>query len=168
MPASNASTSSAAANPMGREVTITRVFDAPRELVFQAWTEPEHLKRWWGPNGFTTPACEVDLRVGGAWKIVMRFPDGVNEHVMEAVYREIVPQERLVFTNIALDKDGNRLLKGTTTVTFADLGGRTKLTLHTRMAGLVPYAPRMLEGMETGWSQSLERLSEKLAKGNAA
>lgn len=164
MPASNAKASPAAGNPLEREVTITRVFDAPRELVFQAWTRPEHLMRWWGPHGFTTPVCEVDLRVGGAWRILMRFPDG-NEHTAHGVYREIVPPERLVFTNIALDKDGDRLLEGVTTVTFADLGSKTKLTLHTRMTGLVPYAPRMLEGMEMGWSQSLERLGAYLAEG---
>jgi uncharacterized protein YndB with AHSA1/START domain len=162
MPASHAKTSTTA-NPLERELTLTRVFDAPRGLVFQAWTEPEHLKQWWGPHGFTTPTCEVDLRVGGAWKIVMRFPDGSNEHTMQAVYREILPPERLAFTNVALDKDGNRLLEGLTTVTFADLGGKTKLTLQTRMTGLVSYAGRMLEGMEPGWSQSLERLAEKLA-----
>jgi uncharacterized protein YndB with AHSA1/START domain len=153
----------AATNPLERELTITRVFDAPRELVFAAWTEPAHLKRWWGPNGFTTPACDVDLRVGGSWKIVMRFPDGVNEHIMQAVYREIVPPERIVFTNVALDKDGNRLLEGLTSVTLEDLGGKTKLTLQTRMTGLVPYADRMLEGMETGWSQTLERLAGALS-----
>jgi uncharacterized protein YndB with AHSA1/START domain len=162
MPASNAKTSSATSAPE-REVILTRVFDAPRELVFQAWTEPAHLAQWWGPHGFTTPACEVDLRVGGAWKIVMRFPDGSNEHTMQAVYREILPPERLAFTSVALDKDGNRLLEGLTTVTFADLGGKTKLTLQTRMTGLVSYAARMLEGMEAGWSQSLERLAEKFA-----
>jgi uncharacterized protein YndB with AHSA1/START domain len=162
MPASNARTS-AATNPLERELTLTRVFDAPRELVFKAWTEPEHLKQWWGPRGFTTPACEVDLRVGGTWKIVMRFPDGVNEHTMQAVYREIVPPQRLSFSNIALDKDGTRLLEGHTTITLEEVGGRTKLTMYTRMTGLVPYADRMLEGMEPGWSQTLERLGEALA-----
>jgi uncharacterized protein YndB with AHSA1/START domain len=161
MPASDAKTSPAP-SCLEREVIITRVFDAPRELVFQAWTDPAHLKHWWGPHGFTTPVCEVDLRVGGAWKMVMRFPDGSNEHTMQAIYREILPPERLAFTSVALDKDGNRLLEGLTTVTFADLGGKTKLTLQTRMTGLVSYAGRMLEGMETGWSQSLERLAEKL------
>jgi uncharacterized protein YndB with AHSA1/START domain len=163
MAASNARTSSAT-NPLERELTLTHVFDAPREVVFQAWTEPEHLQRWWGPRGFTTPACEVDLRIGGTWKIVMRFPDGVNEHTMLAVYREIVPPERLVFTNVALDKDGQRLLEGITSIKFEELGEKTKLTLSTRMTGLVPYADRMLEGMEPGWSQSLERLGEALAE----
>jgi uncharacterized protein YndB with AHSA1/START domain len=163
MPASDAK-ASPTANPLERELTLTRIFDAPRELVFEAWTDPVHLKRWWGPRGFTTPACNVDLRIGGAWRIVMRFPDGVNEHIMDAVYREIAPPERLSFTNVALDKDGKRLLEGTTSITLEDLGGKTKLTLYTRMRGLVPYADRMLEGMEPGWSQSLERLAEEIAK----
>jgi len=163
MPASNAKTS-ATTNPLERELTLTRVFDARRELVFQAWTEPAHLKQWWGPRGFTTPTCEVDLRIGGTWKIVMRFPDGSNEHTLQAVYREIVPPERLSFTNVAVDKDGNRLLEGLTSITFEELGGKTKLTLYTRMAGLVSYADRMLDGMEPGWSQSLERLGEALAE----
>jgi uncharacterized protein YndB with AHSA1/START domain len=162
MPASNAKTSPAS-SALEREVIITRVFDAPRELVFQCWTEPEHLRQWWGPQGFTTPACDVDLRVGGAWKIVMRFPDGSNENTMQAVYREIFPPERLAFASVALDKDGKRLLEGLTTVTFADLGGKTELTLQTRVTGLVPYAARMLDGMEPGWTQSLERLAEELA-----
>jgi uncharacterized protein YndB with AHSA1/START domain len=161
MPASIAN-----ANSMEREVIITRVFDAPRELVFKTWTEAEHLKQWWGPRGFTNPICEVDLRVGGAWRVVMRFPDG-NEHTAHGVYREIVKPERIVFTNIALDKDGNRLLEGLTSVTLQDLGGKTKLTLQTRITGLVPYADRMLEGMEMGWSQSLERLAESLERSKA-
>jgi uncharacterized protein YndB with AHSA1/START domain len=163
MPASNARISPDA-KPLERELTLTRIFDAPRELVFQAWTDPAHLKRWWGPNGFTTPACDVDLRIGGTWRIVMRFPDGINEHIMHAVYREIVRPERLSFTNVATDKEGTRLLEGITTITLEDLGGKTKLTMHTRMTGLVPYADRMLDGMEPGWSQTLERLAEALAQ----
>ena len=161
MPASNAKTSSAT-NASERELIITRVFDAPREVVFRAWTEPEHLKQWWGPRGFTNPVCEVDLRIGGAWQIVMRAPDGV-EYPGGGVYREIIRPERLVFSNSALDKDGNPIIDGLTTVTFADHGGKTKLTLQTRAAALVSYAARMLDGMEAGWSQSLERLAEKLA-----
>ena len=90
MPASNAKTSNTT-NPLERELTLTRVFDAPRELVFQAWTDPAHLKQWWGPQGFTTPACEVDLRVGGAWKIVMRFPDGSNDRQSRRLSRDLPP-----------------------------------------------------------------------------
>jgi len=155
--------SNAATKPGERELVITRVFDAPRALVFKAWTDPKHLAQWWGPKGFTNPVCEVDARVGGAWRIVMRSPDGV-EYPGGGVYREIVEPERLVFTNIATDTEGNPLLDGLTTVTFAEHGGKTKLTLQTRAVGLVSFAAQMLEGMEAGWTQSLERLAEKLAR----
>jgi uncharacterized protein YndB with AHSA1/START domain len=146
-----------------REVVITRIFDAPRALVFQAWTDPKHLKRWWGPKMFTNPVCEVDARVGGAWRIVMRSPDGVD-YPCGGVYREIVEPERLVFTNIATDNDGNPILDGLTTVTFEEQGGKTKLTLTTRAVALVEYAAAYLQGMEAGWTQSLESLAEELAK----
>jgi uncharacterized protein YndB with AHSA1/START domain len=145
-----------------REVVIERVFDAPQKLVFQAWTQPAHLARWWGPKGFTNPVCEVDLRVGGAWRIVMRAPNGA-EYPGGGVYHEIVVPERLVFTNGALDKDGNPIIDGFTTVTFAAHGDKTKLTLRTRAVALVSYAAQMLDGMEAGWTQSLERLGEELA-----
>jgi uncharacterized protein YndB with AHSA1/START domain len=146
-----------------REVVITRIFDAPRALVFKAWTDPKHLKRWWGPKMFTNPVCEVDARVGGAWRIVMRGPDGVD-YPCGGVYREIVEPERLVFTNIATDNDGNPILDGLTTVTFEEQGGKTKLTLTTRAVALVDYAAAYLQGMEAGWTQSLESLAEELAK----
>src|SRR5258706_7231658 len=155
MSASSTPSTPASETAMEREVVITRVFDAPRDLVFKAWTDPEHLARWWGPKEFTNPVCEADVRVGGAWRIVMRAPDG-GEYPCGGVYREIVPPERLVFTNIAMDKDGNALLDGLTTVTFAEQREKTKLTLQTRAKGLVPYAPQMLAGLEAGWSQSLE------------
>jgi uncharacterized protein YndB with AHSA1/START domain len=154
--------SNAGAKPIERELVITRVFDAPRELVFQAWIDPKHLSQWWGPKGFMNPVCEVDARVGGAWRIVMRAPDGA-EYPGGGVYLEIVEPERLVFTNVAVDKDGNPILDGLTTVTFAEDGGKTKLTLRTRAVGLVSYAAQMLEGMEAGWTQSLERLADELA-----
>src|ERR1700677_5188508 len=128
---------SPAANTAEREVIIERVFDAPPEIVFQVWTEPGHLARWWGPKGFTNPVCEVDLRVGGAWRIVMRAPNGA-EYPGGGVYREIVKPGReivepgrLVFTNSAMDKEGNPIIDGFTTVTFADYGGKTELTLRT-------------------------------------
>src|SRR5260370_33691510 len=90
--------SGAAANE--RTVVITRVLDAPRELVFRAWTDAKHLARWWGPKGFTNPVCEVDARPGGALRIVMRAPDGA-EHPMTGVFREIMAPARLVFTSAA-------------------------------------------------------------------
>jgi uncharacterized protein YndB with AHSA1/START domain len=149
-----------------RTVVITRVFDAPRELVFKAWTDAGQLARWWGPKGFTNPICEVDARVGGALRIVMRAPDGA-EHPMTGVFREITAPARLVFTTVAVDGEGKPLLEGLTTVTFAEHGGKTKLTVESRAVGLVADAARMLEGMEAGWTQSIDRLGEHLARNRA-
>jgi uncharacterized protein YndB with AHSA1/START domain len=150
-----------------REVIITRVFDAPRALVCRAWTDPEHLARWWGPKGFSNPVCEAEVRPGGAWRIVMRGPDG-TEYPGGGVYREIVVPERLVFTNIALDREGKTILDGLTTVTFSEQGSKTTLILQTRATGLVSYAAEMLKGMDAGWSQSLERLEAMLQSATAA
>lgn len=150
-------------NVAKREVVITRIFDAPRGLVFKAWTDPKHMARWWGPRGFTNPICELDARVGGTWRIVMRSPAGI-EYPCGGVYREIVEPERLVFTNIATDNEGNPVLDGLTTVIFAEHGGKTKLTLQTRAVALVAHATAYLAGMEAGWTQSLERLAEELAR----
>ena len=148
-----------------REVVITRVFDAPRELVFKAWTDPKIMKEWYGPKMFTNSVCELDVRVGGAWRIVMRGPDGA-EYPGRGVYREIVKPERLVFTSDATDKDGNVILAGLATVTFAEEGGKTKLTLRVRATAMVDYAVAYLAGMEAGWSQSLDGLAEELARGH--
>src|SRR5580658_923888 len=152
-------TSGATTEPSKWDLVMTRVFDAPRELVFRVWTDTRHMARWWGPKGFTNPVCEMDVRPGGALRIVMRAPDGVD-YPMRGVFREIVEPERLVFTNIALDEDGNAVLEGLTTVTFAEHGGKTKLTLQTSAVGLAAEAAEKLEGMEEGWTQSLERLGE--------
>jgi len=148
--------------PASREVLITRVCDAPRDLMFQAWIDPKHMAQWWGPKGFTNPVCEMDARSGGGLRIVMRAPDGVK-HPMTGVFREIVKPERLVFTAVARDKEGNPLLEALTTVTFAEQGGKTKLTVQASAVGIAPIAPQMLEGMEAGWTQSLERLADLLA-----
>jgi uncharacterized protein YndB with AHSA1/START domain len=147
----------ASAAPMRREVTISRLIAAPRDLVFKAWTDPAHLARWWGPKGFSNPVCEVDARVGGQLRIVMRGPDG-TDYPMRGAFREVVPPERLVFTNFPVDADDRPLMDGLTTVTFADEGGKTRLTIVTHAAGLAPVAARMLEGMEAGWTQSIDRL----------
>jgi uncharacterized protein YndB with AHSA1/START domain len=147
--------------PKEREITITRIFDAPRQLVWKAWTDPKHLAQWWGPKNFSNPVCEVDARAGGKWHIVMRAPDG-QEHPCGGVYQEVLEPERLVFTNIAIDVEGNPIIDGFTTVLFADEGGKTKITLHTRGTALVDYAAAYLQGMEAGWSQSLDRLAERL------
>jgi uncharacterized protein YndB with AHSA1/START domain len=144
------------------ELTLTRSFDAPRALVFKMWTDPKHLARWWGPRGFTNPVCEVDARPGGKLRIHMRAPDG-TVYPMTGTFREIVTPERIVFVAVAEDHDGNPLLESLTTVTFAEHGGRTTLTVHARAVGIAPVAGRMLEGMQAGWTQSLERLAEVVA-----
>jgi uncharacterized protein YndB with AHSA1/START domain len=154
---------SVGAEPAERMLVITRIFDAPRELVFKAWTDPKHMAQWWGPKGFTNPVCEMDVRPGGALRIVMRAPDGIN-YPMTGVFREIVEPERLVFTNVAVDAEGNPLLEGLTTVTFTEHRSMTKLILQTSAVGLVADAVRMLEGMEEGWSQSLDRLAQHVVK----
>ncbi|HEY1923526.1 MAG TPA: SRPBCC domain-containing protein [Tepidisphaeraceae bacterium] len=150
-----------------REITITRVFDAPRSLVFKAWIDPKQLAIWWGPKVFTNPVCEVDARVGGKWHIVMRAPDGA-EYPCGGVYHEIIEPERLVFTNNALDKQGNSIIDGLTTVLFADEQGKTKLTLTTRGTAKIDYAAAYLSGMEAGWTQSIDRLGEFMARPGAA
>jgi uncharacterized protein YndB with AHSA1/START domain len=142
-----------------RTVTITRVFDAPRELVFKLWTDPKHMAQWWGPRGFTNPVCELDVRVGGKIRIDMRAPDG-TVYPMTGTFREIMPPRRLIFEAVAEDRDGNPLLRSLTMVTFADEGGKTKLIVHADAVGLSAVAPQMLAGMEAGWTQSLEKLAE--------
>ncbi len=146
-----------------RTVTLTRVFDAPRELVWRAWTDPKHLGQWFGPRGFSSSLPELDVRVGGALRIVMHGPDG-NDYPMKGVFREVKPLERLVFSNIAINNDGNHLLEGETTVTLEVQGSKTKLTVRSYAKGLVPLAPQMLAGMEAGWSQSLDKMAELVAK----
>ncbi len=140
-------------------VTLTRIFDAPRALVWKAWTDPKMMAQWFGPRGFTNPVCELNVRVGGSLRVVMRAPDG-NEYPMKGEFREVTPPERLVFTNIAIDKDGNHLLEGETTVILSESGGKTTLMLQTHAIGLVPIAPQMLAGMEAGWNQSIDKLAE--------
>ena len=146
-----------------RELVITRILDAPREVVFKAWIDPKQMAKWWGPKGFTNPVCDMDVRPGGALRIVMRGPDGVD-HPMTGVFCQVAEPERLVFTSVARDKQGNPLLEALTTATFAQNGGKTKLTVQASAVGLAPVAPQMLGGMEAGWTQSLERLANHVSR----
>lgn len=148
---------------MFRGIVLTRMYSAPPSVVFKAWLEPEQLAQWWGPKGSTNPVCEVDPRVGGRWRIIMRAPDG-TEYPCGGVYIEITAPHQLVFTNVATDKAGKPILEGLTTVHFEDVGGQTKLTVDTSAVALVPYAAAHLKGMEAGWSQSLDRLVEHISK----
>src|SRR5438034_3363526 len=109
--------------PTDREIVLTRVFDAPRRLVFEAFTKPELLKRWFGPRGWSLVVCEVDLRVGGTFRFVLRGPDGIDMG-MRGVYREIAPPERSVHTESFDDYPGESLV----TAVLVEKGGKTTLT----------------------------------------
>lgn len=166
-------TGSNAASATGeRELVITRVFDAPRELVWKAWTEPEHFMRWWGPKDYTSPVCRIELRVGGKYLWCMRSPEG-QEYWSTGVYRELVPLERIVCTDSFSDAEGNVVpathygmsadfpLEMLITVIFEEYEGKTKLTL--RHVGLP--AGEMSDQTEDGWNESFDKLAESLAKG---
>ena len=144
-----------------REISITRIVDAPAELVFKAWTEAAHLEKWWGPEGFTVASAESDARPGGAFTIVMRGPDG-TDYPMSGVYRECDPPRRLVTDARALDAEGRTLLEAVTTVTLVERDGKTELTVAERAVAVVPEAVQMLAGMEVGMTQSLRRLEDTL------
>jgi uncharacterized protein YndB with AHSA1/START domain len=147
-----------------RDLVITRVFDAPRELVYKAWTDQRLLARWWGPRGFTNPVCEIDVRPGGGIRIDMTGPDG-TVYPMKGLFHEIAPPGRLVITTSAFeDVGGKALLEVLNTVTFAELVGKTELTMHAVVVKSSPETEAALDGMEEGWSQSLDRLAEELAK----
>jgi uncharacterized protein YndB with AHSA1/START domain len=166
-----AATTSAAARSAERELVITRVIDAPRTLVFKAWTEPEHLVRWWGPKGFTTPYCQMDVRPGGRFHHCMRSPEG-REFWGRGVYREIVPPERIVFATSFADAAGNAVgperygmnpdwpFETLITVTFAEHHGKTKLTV--RQSVSVALAQSI--GAVQGWNETLDRLVAELAQ----
>ncbi len=148
-----------------RELTLTRILNAPRALVFQAWTDPKMLADWWGPKGFSNPRCEADARPGGAIRIDMRGPDSMV-YPMDGEYREIVEPERLVFITGALNEKGKPLFTVLNTVTFTEAGGKTTLALHVRVVEIFDeQARRHLKGMNEGWSQSLDRLTALVAKG---
>jgi uncharacterized protein YndB with AHSA1/START domain len=144
-------------------VVLTRVFDAPRDLVWQAWTDPKMMAQWFGPRGFTASVPELDVRVGGALRIVMHGPDG-NDYPMKGVFTEVTAPGRLVFSNIAVDNDGNHLLEGETTVTLTEQDGKTTMTMKSHAIGLVPISTQMLAGMEAGWTQSIDKLGELVAR----
>jgi uncharacterized protein YndB with AHSA1/START domain len=140
-------------------LVMTRILDAPREIVFAAWVDQDQAARWWGPKGFTSVACTMDVRVGGTWRRVMRAPDGV-EHRARGIYREIVPPERLVFTYAWERHSGHGGHQTLVTLNFVDLGGRTELTL--RHEGFETAASR--DDHHGGWSGCLERLAAFLAQ----
>ena len=153
-----AATSSAVTESSDRELVITRIFDAPRSLVFKTWIKPEHLARWWGPRGFDLVSCDLDARTGGSYRFHMRGPDG-SDHWPQGMFREVAEPERLIMTWNWADAQGRpKNLETILTVTFEDLNGQTKLTLHHR--GFESVTAR--DAHHNGWSSSLDCLSEYL------
>ena len=143
----------------GRELLITRIFNAPRDLVFQAWIDPKHLAHWSGPRGFTTPHSTMDPRPGGVYRACLRSPEGID-HWIRGVYREITPPERLVMTHAWENDDGQPGPETVVTVTFAEQEGKTTMTFH--QAFFESAASR--DGHMEGWSSSFDRLAEYLAR----
>ena len=144
--------------------TLIREFAAPREQVFQAWTDPAQLAQWWGPEGFTNPVCEWDARPGGKIYIVMRGPDG-TDYPMTGEFREVVSPERLVFISGPLDREGKLMCELLHTVTFVEHAGVTTVTVGARALFVTDAGTRCLGGYHAGMSQSLVRLTGCLAPG---
>jgi uncharacterized protein YndB with AHSA1/START domain len=160
-----AARNSAAAAAADRELTITRVFDAPVTLVFKVWTDPEHLARWWGARDWTTSSLKADIRPGGGYRVCIRSPKG-EEHWMSGVYREIVALKRIVFTFAWEDAAGKPGHETLVTVTFAEQDGKTALTFH--QAIFETMSAR--DDHQKGWNSFMDRLTAYLAKqaGSAA
>ena len=143
--------------PSDCEIRMTRLFDAPRDLVFEAMSKPEHIKQWWGRlgEGYSVPVCEVDLRVGGAWRFVNRHPKG--EAAFHGVYREINPPERVVFTEIFEEfPDGESVV----TAVLTEENDKTRLTATVRYPSVEVRDAVMQSGMAHGAAISYDRLEE--------
>jgi uncharacterized protein YndB with AHSA1/START domain len=154
-----AGSNAVAAEPNERILVIERIFDAPRELVFKCWTEPEYLSRWIGPRGFRNTILTWELREGGQYRIHKRGPDG-QDLWQQGVFREIIPPERIVRTYCWTDASGTLTSpEMLLTLTFAEMGGRTRLTLHQAVFESVTAR----DDHERGWSSSLDQLAEYLA-----
>jgi len=146
------------------EANFTRELNAPRELAWDAWTDPKHVAQWFGPHGFTNPVCEWDSRPGGAIRIHMRAPDGSMCPLMKGEFREVVRPERLRYTSWVVDDAGELLFEVDNLITFAERAGKTILTVLAKVTQASPRAVPFLSGMETGWSQGLERLAGYVSK----
>ena len=151
--------------PVSEELIVTRVLDAPPDVVWKAWTDPERFMLWWGPEGFISPACRIDLRVGGKYLACMRSPEG-RDYWSTGVYREIVPEEKIVYTDNFADAEGNVVpasyygmegdwpSESLVTVTFEEDGGKTVMTL--RHVGI---PPETISDCRAGWSGSFDKLA---------
>jgi uncharacterized protein YndB with AHSA1/START domain len=144
---------------MPESLTLTRLLDAPREAVWEAWTDPQQLAEWWGPHGFTAPVVELDVQPGGQIRIDMQGPDGAIYPAL-GEFHEVVEPERLVLTTRAVDGNGKTLIEARSTVTLDDDGGKTRLTVQIDVVHVAPEAADAAAGAEEGWNQTLDRLVE--------
>ena len=146
--------------PSEQEIRMTRVFDAPRQLVFEALTQPEHVREWWGRlgDGYSVPVCEIDLRVGGAWRFVNRHPGG--EVVFHGEFSEIVRPSRLVNTEIFEDKPDQVAI---VTTDLTEEGGRTRMTVSVRYPSSAVRDAVIASGMARGAGMSYDRLEDVVA-----
>lgn len=146
--------------PNDREIVITRIFDAPRDLVFKASTNPELIPQWWGPKRFSTAVDRMELFPGGVWRFIQRDQDG-NEYAFHGVYREIVPPEREVHTFEFEGMPGHEILE---TSIFEEFEGRTKLTVTDLFQTAEDREGMFSSGMKEGATESMDRLEELLKK----
>ncbi len=147
-----------------RTLVITRQLAAPRALVFRAFSDPYHLSRWWGPAGFTNPVCQVDFRIGGRWRHVMRSPDG-HDLPTESEYLDIVPPERIVYRNYVSDAAAfgdNPPPSFVRTITFEEKDGGTLLTMIARFDTETDHDNAVARGFREGTSQSFDKLEAHL------
>jgi uncharacterized protein YndB with AHSA1/START domain len=147
--------------PSDREVVFTRAFEAPRELVFEAWTNPEHVRHWWGLRGSTMVLCEADVRPGGSWRYVTTAEDGA-EVPFTGVYREVTPPERLVYTEMYDVEPFNSGDPAVNTATFTQEEGGTLVTVTTVYPSKEVRDFALSTGMEAGAAESYDRLAEHL------
>lgn len=141
---------------------MSRTFEAPREVVFNAWTDGKQMAKWFGPKGFTTEITQHDARPGGLSQIVMRGPDG-TEYPAKAIFREIMKPQRIVMTTYAF-KDGKEVLETLVTVTFEEKNLKTTLNLVVEVVKATDEAKPYTAGMEEGWKQTLDKLGELVTK----
>jgi uncharacterized protein YndB with AHSA1/START domain len=153
-----------------REFVVERHFNAPRTLMFQVFTQPEHLKRWWAPQPYTLPVCTIDLQPGGIWHYCMRSPEG-QEQCARSVYREIVPPEKLVYTTTFADEHANPIEgmpEHLTTLIFSEEPGKTRVTARVQFASAaalkVAVDIGMLQGMSITWDYLVEYVQELQAR----
>jgi uncharacterized protein YndB with AHSA1/START domain len=145
--------------PSDREILITRVVAAPRRLVFEAYTNPKHLPHWLlGPEGWTMPVCEIDLRPGGAWHFVWRRADG-SEMAMRGVYQEIVPPERFV----SIESWGGDWPEAINTLVLSEEDGKTTITQRVLYPSKEARDAALKTGMQEGMAEGFDRLDEYLA-----